>query len=119
MCRSTLSVGWDGQLYDCDFNQMLDLAVAPRYIRHFQLDASKSRSSLAVIVSAARPVPARAAEAPPRNKHRGHAPAAIIDRTGFTIVIGLIRATLFVIERFLPLRRTPDHSSAVWSRCSS
>lgn len=27
MCRNTLSVGWDGQLYDCDFNQMLDLAL--------------------------------------------------------------------------------------------
>lgn len=25
MCRTTLSVGWDGYLYDCDFNQMLDL----------------------------------------------------------------------------------------------
>src|SRR4029450_6439573 len=25
MCRNTLSVGWDGRLYDCDFNQMLDL----------------------------------------------------------------------------------------------
>ena len=28
MCRSTLSVGWDGRLYDCDFNQMLDLGTA-------------------------------------------------------------------------------------------
>jgi radical SAM/Cys-rich protein len=27
MCRYTLSVGWDGRLYDCDFNQMLDLGV--------------------------------------------------------------------------------------------
>ena len=27
MCRTTLSVGWDGRLYDCDFNQMLDLPV--------------------------------------------------------------------------------------------
>jgi radical SAM/Cys-rich protein len=27
MCRSTLSVGWDGRLYDCDFNQMLDLGT--------------------------------------------------------------------------------------------
>jgi radical SAM/Cys-rich protein len=27
MCRSLLSVGWDGRLYDCDFNQMLDLPV--------------------------------------------------------------------------------------------
>ena len=25
MCRDTLSVGWDGRLYDCDFNQMLEL----------------------------------------------------------------------------------------------
>jgi radical SAM/Cys-rich protein len=24
MCRTTLSVGWDGRLYDCDFNQMLN-----------------------------------------------------------------------------------------------
>ncbi|MBI3181531.1 MAG: arsenosugar biosynthesis radical SAM protein ArsS [Myxococcales bacterium] len=25
MCRSLVSVGWDGKLYDCDFNQMLEL----------------------------------------------------------------------------------------------
>lgn len=25
MCRTQVSVGWDGKLYDCDFNQMLDL----------------------------------------------------------------------------------------------
>jgi radical SAM/Cys-rich protein len=38
MCRSTLSVGWDGRLYDCDFNQMLELPVdhgAPSHIRDF------------------------------------------------------------------------------------
>ena len=28
MCRSLVSVGWDGQLYDCDFNQMLDIPLA-------------------------------------------------------------------------------------------
>ena len=27
MCRSIISVGWDGTLYDCDFNQMLDMEV--------------------------------------------------------------------------------------------
>ena len=27
MCRNTLSVGWDGTLYDCDFNQMLTMPV--------------------------------------------------------------------------------------------
>lgn len=28
MCRSMVSVGWDGLLYDCDFNQMLELATS-------------------------------------------------------------------------------------------
>ncbi|WP_142712876.1 arsenosugar biosynthesis radical SAM (seleno)protein ArsS [Fodinibius sediminis] len=35
MCRNTISVGWDGQLYDCDFNQMLEMPVeesAPGHI---------------------------------------------------------------------------------------
>jgi len=27
MCRHTLSVGWDGRLYDCDFNQMLEVGT--------------------------------------------------------------------------------------------
>jgi radical SAM/Cys-rich protein len=27
MCRSYISVGWDGRLYDCDFNQMLEMPV--------------------------------------------------------------------------------------------
>jgi radical SAM/Cys-rich protein len=28
MCRSLISVGWDGRLYDCDFNQMLEIEPA-------------------------------------------------------------------------------------------
>ena len=46
MCRYTLSVGWDGQLYDCDFNQMLDLRVntgAPTNIREFDLSRLDQR----------------------------------------------------------------------------
>ncbi len=27
MCRTTLSVGWRGEVYDCDFNQMLGLQI--------------------------------------------------------------------------------------------
>ena len=27
MCRSLISVGWDGKLYDCDFNQMLEIEM--------------------------------------------------------------------------------------------
>lgn len=29
MCRDTISVDWTGRLFDCDFNQMLDLGVTP------------------------------------------------------------------------------------------
>jgi len=47
MCRYTLSVAWDGTLYDCDFNQMLNLPVdqrAPRHIRDFNPLALNDRS---------------------------------------------------------------------------
>ena len=27
MCRNLVSVSWDGRLYDCDFNQMLELPL--------------------------------------------------------------------------------------------
>jgi len=30
MCRNLLSVSWDGQLYDCDFNQALELPLGGR-----------------------------------------------------------------------------------------
>lgn len=46
MCRSTLSVGWDGRLFDCDFNQMLELGVdpgAPQHIDQFDRAALESR----------------------------------------------------------------------------
>lgn len=34
MCRNTISVSWDGYLYDCDFNQMLDLKMRNPKINH-------------------------------------------------------------------------------------
>lgn len=48
MCRNTVSVGWDGLVYDCDFNQMLDLPVrrpdgAPMTIRDFDRTAFSDR----------------------------------------------------------------------------
>lgn len=30
MCRSLVSVGWDGTLYDCDFNQMVEIGMGAR-----------------------------------------------------------------------------------------
>ncbi|MCA9582275.1 MAG: arsenosugar biosynthesis radical SAM protein ArsS [Myxococcales bacterium] len=46
MCRTTLSVAWDGTLHDCDFNQMLELPLergAPQHIRDFDGEALESR----------------------------------------------------------------------------
>ena len=46
MCRSLLSVGWDGRLSDCDFNQMLDLPLqndSPQWIRDFNLATLEHR----------------------------------------------------------------------------
>lgn len=45
MCRNTLSVSWDGFIYDCDFNQMLDLKVASKstHISNFDIEALASR----------------------------------------------------------------------------
>jgi hypothetical protein len=46
MCRSTISISWEGTLYDCDFNQMLGLPVnhgAPDHIDGFDLDLLASR----------------------------------------------------------------------------
>ncbi|NTV01678.1 MAG: radical SAM/Cys-rich domain protein [Chlorobiaceae bacterium] len=34
MCLNTISVRWDGRLYDCDFNQMLDMPMDPAAGRH-------------------------------------------------------------------------------------
>jgi radical SAM/Cys-rich protein len=47
MCRSTLSVAWDGALYDCDFNQALALPLrGPRTL--FELHDVRELSGLAV-----------------------------------------------------------------------
>jgi radical SAM/Cys-rich protein len=46
MCRTTLSVSWDGRLYDCDFNQMLDLGLKrglPQRIGDFRADQLDAR----------------------------------------------------------------------------
>jgi radical SAM/Cys-rich protein len=49
MCRNTISVGWDGRLYDCDFNQMLELDAVDAYggalhIRDFDPARLRERS---------------------------------------------------------------------------
>ncbi|MCA9250994.1 MAG: arsenosugar biosynthesis radical SAM protein ArsS [Phycisphaerales bacterium] len=47
MCRNTISVGWDGTLYDCDFNQMLEMPIASAdrpHIRDFNADTLTRRT---------------------------------------------------------------------------
>ena len=47
MCRNTISVSWNGQLYDCDFNQMLELPTAneaPKNIATFHSSGLKGRN---------------------------------------------------------------------------
>jgi radical SAM/Cys-rich protein len=46
MCRNTISVSWDGYLYDCDFNQMLDLKLAcnSNHIKDFNSNLINNRA---------------------------------------------------------------------------
>jgi radical SAM/Cys-rich protein len=36
MCRNMVSVGWDGSLYDCDFNQMLEIGIGKKGKEHIK-----------------------------------------------------------------------------------
>ena len=46
MCRNTVSVGWDGAVYDCDFNQQLemDAAVGFGHVGDFDLEDWQARA---------------------------------------------------------------------------
>jgi len=47
MCRTTLSVGYRGELYDCDFNQMLDMQMTngkPLYLWDITPDYLEQRA---------------------------------------------------------------------------
>ncbi len=46
MCTNTISVSWDGWLYDCDFNQMLGLKVASKvkHISEYNEDLLNNRN---------------------------------------------------------------------------
>lgn len=46
MCKNTISISWDGWLYDCDFNQMLDLKVDSKiqHIKDYNEDLLNDRN---------------------------------------------------------------------------
>jgi len=49
MCRHLVSVGWDGALYDCDFNQMLELPIGGRARSIWQLDDVRTLTDEAIV----------------------------------------------------------------------
>jgi radical SAM/Cys-rich protein len=50
MCTNTISVSWDGWLYDCDFNQMLELKVASKS-KHISEYNQKELDARNIIIS--------------------------------------------------------------------
>jgi radical SAM/Cys-rich protein len=50
MCRNTISIGWEGYLYDCDFNQMLEMKVGVskelQHVSQFDVSQLQKRSIL-------------------------------------------------------------------------
>ena len=50
MCRNTISVSWDGYIYDCDFNQMLDLKVSCQDSQHLSTFHAASISDRNIIL---------------------------------------------------------------------
>ena len=50
MCTNTLSVSWDGWLFDCDFNQMLNLKVASK-VNHISAYNEKLLQNRNIIVN--------------------------------------------------------------------
>ena len=51
MCRDLLSIDWQGYLYDCDFNQMLDLPLLASDRRHISDLPTGARLEVASVVT--------------------------------------------------------------------
>ena len=50
MCQDTVSVGWDGRIYDCDFNQQLEigLKLGGRHPSVFDIDTLEELTGVAI-----------------------------------------------------------------------
>lgn len=46
MCKTTLSIDWQGYLYDCDFNQMLDLSLPQHQLKATKTDLIQTDSKV-------------------------------------------------------------------------
>ncbi|MGZ3696547.1 MAG: arsenosugar biosynthesis radical SAM (seleno)protein ArsS [Bdellovibrionota bacterium] len=50
MCRSLVSVSWDGKLFDCDFNQMLALPLGNRHLTIHDISSLEEIAALPIAV---------------------------------------------------------------------
>lgn len=51
MCRDTISVGWDGTLHDCDFNQQLQLGMSDKAMKTvFDISSLEELTGLDIIL---------------------------------------------------------------------
>jgi hypothetical protein len=73
MCRDTVSVGWDGALYDCDFNQQLALQMIPPSGWQSGEDSRGGQSAAAAGGSSSR------AGGAGSNSHQGHRRVSVHD----------------------------------------
>jgi radical SAM/Cys-rich protein len=51
MCRALVSVGWDGALYDCDFNQMLEIGMDGRRLTVWDVNSLSHLAGLHITTS--------------------------------------------------------------------
>ena len=45
MCKSLVSIGYDGQIYDCDFNQMLEMPLGNKITSIFNIESFEELST--------------------------------------------------------------------------
>ena len=70
MCRNTISVGWRGEVYDCDFNQQLDMQWKNgRRLFLWDIDPAKVENRL---IMTGEHCFGCTAGAGPRSRRRGH-----------------------------------------------
>ena len=51
MCRNLISLGWDGIIYDCDFNQMLEIPVRRRHRTIWEIESLKEFNTGSIAVA--------------------------------------------------------------------
>jgi len=48
MCKEIVSISWDGFLYDCDFNQMLDLPIGNKKRSIWEIDTLEELNAVPI-----------------------------------------------------------------------